>query len=53
MLEKVEGLIEKISKPMGFGINNNLVESACWADDIKFNGYTEMNQWHTSHTPFV
>jgi hypothetical protein len=34
------------------GISNNMVESACWADDIKEYGLNAFNEWHYLNKPY-
>jgi hypothetical protein len=49
-------MVEKVLGPLAgnltHGISNNMVESACWADDIKTYGLGAFNEWHYLNKPY-
>lgn len=47
----VEKVLSALDGSLTHGISNNMVEAACWADDLKRHGLTAFNEWHYLNMP--
>jgi len=50
--QAVENVLSPINGNLTHGASNNMVESACWADDIKTYGLNAFNEWHYLNKPY-
>lgn len=48
----VEAVLAPLDGSLTHGISNNMVEAACWPDDIKTYGLEAFNEWHYLNKPY-
>lgn len=49
---RTEALVEVLAGSLSHGIANDMIESACWADDIRDYGLDFITTWHYQNRPF-
>jgi len=49
---KTEDLVKVLGGSLSHGIANDMIESACWADDIRDYGFDSITTWHYQNRPY-
>ena len=52
VFDKVREVLEPLDGDLTHGLNNNFVESSCWADDLKAYGLGSTFAWHFLDHPY-
>lgn len=52
IVDYLEAKISNFSQMNNFPMSNNMVDIACWADDLKSQGLTAMKEWHFINLPY-
>jgi hypothetical protein len=52
IFNRTEALVEVLAGSLSHGLANDMVESACWADDIRDYGLDFITTWHYQNRPY-